>query len=242
MDVLVANRFNRDCTRRRARRRRRRRHGRLRGRLLPARRRLTCRCPPRCSRRWTLRSAARPGVNHPGGKNLIGAFHQPSAVLADTDTLRTLPDRELRAGLAEVIKYGLIHDAAFFAWLEANIEQAAGARCRALAHAIRRSCEIKARDRRARRARAGRSRAAEPRPHVRPCHRIRHRLHAVAAWRGRRRRHADGRDLSREMRASAARRCGSAAAHCSSARACRPRVRDVTSASSCSSTCASTRR
>jgi 3-dehydroquinate synthase len=60
------------------------------------------------------------GVNHPGGKNLIGAFHQPAAVFADTDTLATLPDRELRAGLAEVIKYGLIVDRDFFDWLESH--------------------------------------------------------------------------------------------------------------------------
>jgi 3-dehydroquinate synthase len=84
------------------------------------------------------------GVNHPGGKNLIGAFHQPIAVLADTDTLKTLPDRELRAGLAEVIKYGLIRDAAFFSWLEQNVDSLLARDPTALAHAIRRSCEIKA--------------------------------------------------------------------------------------------------
>ncbi len=84
------------------------------------------------------------GVNHPGGKNLIGAFHQPIAVLADTDTLATLPPRELRAGLAEVIKYGLIHDAAFFDWLEVNIDRLLAANPEALTHAIRRSCEVKA--------------------------------------------------------------------------------------------------
>ena len=85
------------------------------------------------------------GVNHPGGKNLIGAFHQPAAVFADTSTLNTLPDRELRAGLAEVIKYGLIVDREFFDWLEAHAARAAW---RAIptpsTHAIRRSCEIKA--------------------------------------------------------------------------------------------------
>jgi 3-dehydroquinate synthase len=84
------------------------------------------------------------GVNHPGGKNLIGAFHQPSAVFADTDTLRTLPDRELRAGLAEVIKYGLIVDREFFDWLENNAEGLLARDTAALSHAIRRSCEIKA--------------------------------------------------------------------------------------------------
>ena len=84
------------------------------------------------------------GVNHPGGKNLIGAFHQPAAVFADTDTLNTLPDRELRAGLAEVIKYGLIVDAPFFDWLEAHAQKLLARDSAALAHAIRRSCEIKA--------------------------------------------------------------------------------------------------
>jgi 3-dehydroquinate synthase len=84
------------------------------------------------------------GVNHPGGKNLIGAFHQPVAVIADTDTLATLPPRELRAGLAEIIKYGLIHDAAFFDWLEVNIDRLLAGNPVALTHAIRRSCEVKA--------------------------------------------------------------------------------------------------
>lgn len=84
------------------------------------------------------------GVNHPGGKNLIGAFHQPSAVLADTSTLATLPARELRAGLAEVIKYGLIRDAAFLAWIEQHLDELLSKDTNALAHVIRRSCEIKA--------------------------------------------------------------------------------------------------
>jgi 3-dehydroquinate synthase len=84
------------------------------------------------------------GVNHPGGKNLIGAFHQPSAVLIDIQTLATLPQRELRAGLAEVIKYGLICDAAFFAWLESHIDELLARQAESLAYAIRRSCEIKA--------------------------------------------------------------------------------------------------
>ncbi|MCC6613026.1 MAG: 3-dehydroquinate synthase, partial [Anaerolineae bacterium] len=83
-------------------------------------------------------------VDHPGGKNLIGAFHQPIAVLADTDLLATLPDRELRAGLAEVIKYGLICDAAFFAWLEENLDALLARDAAALQRAIYRSCEIKA--------------------------------------------------------------------------------------------------
>ncbi len=84
------------------------------------------------------------GVNHPGGKNLIGAFHQPAAVFADTNSLDTLPDRELRAGLAEVIKYGLIVDRGFFDWLEAHATELLARNPEALAHAIRRSCEIKA--------------------------------------------------------------------------------------------------
>ena len=83
-------------------------------------------------------------VNHPGGKNLIGAFHQPRAVLIDTDLLATLPLRELRAGLAEVIKYGLIWDRAFFAWIEANIETLLARDSAALTHLIHRSCQIKA--------------------------------------------------------------------------------------------------
>jgi 3-dehydroquinate synthase len=85
------------------------------------------------------------GVNHPGGKNLIGAFHQPVAVIADTDTLATLPERELRAGLAEVIKYGCVADAALFDWLEANIGSLLARETDALIHAIATSCEIKAR-------------------------------------------------------------------------------------------------
>jgi 3-dehydroquinate synthase len=84
------------------------------------------------------------GVNHPGGKNLIGAFHQPAAVFADTETLATLPDRELRAGLAEVIKYGLIVDRDFFNWLDVNAEKLLARDTNALIHAIRRSCEVKA--------------------------------------------------------------------------------------------------
>jgi 3-dehydroquinate synthase len=84
------------------------------------------------------------GVNHPGGKNLIGAFHQPNAVLIDIQTLASLPQRELKAGLAEVIKYGLICDAAFFAWLESHIDELLARDPESLAYAIRRSCEIKA--------------------------------------------------------------------------------------------------
>jgi 3-dehydroquinate synthase len=85
------------------------------------------------------------GVNHPGGKNLIGAFHQPRAVVSDTSTLATLPLRELRAGLAEVVKYGLVDDLDFLAWIEAHVDALLGLDPAALAQAIRRSCEIKAR-------------------------------------------------------------------------------------------------
>lgn len=84
------------------------------------------------------------GVNHPQGKNLIGAFHQPGLVLIDTDTLGTLPDRELKAGLAEVIKYGIIADVDFFAWLENNMGALLSRDRDALQYAIGRSCEIKA--------------------------------------------------------------------------------------------------
>ena len=84
------------------------------------------------------------GVNHPGGKNLIGAFHQPRAVIADTETLATLPAREYRAGLAEVVKYGFIYGTAFLDWIEANAAALRGRDAAALIHAIRRSCEIKA--------------------------------------------------------------------------------------------------
>jgi 3-dehydroquinate synthase len=85
------------------------------------------------------------GVNHPGGKNLIGAFHQPRAVISDLATLRTLPPRELRAGLAEVIKYGLVDDADFLAWIEQHVEALLALDMQALGYAVRRSCEIKAR-------------------------------------------------------------------------------------------------
>jgi len=84
------------------------------------------------------------GINHPLGKNMIGAFYQPRLVVCDLATLATLPDREFSAGLAEVIKYGPIADMAFLDWLEANIEQLMARETAALAHAVRRSCEIKA--------------------------------------------------------------------------------------------------
>lgn len=83
-------------------------------------------------------------VNHPRGKNMIGAFYQPRAVLADLQALATLPDREYRAGLAEILKYGVIRDAGFFDWLADNRAALAARQTDALRHAVRRSCEIKA--------------------------------------------------------------------------------------------------
>lgn len=84
------------------------------------------------------------GINHPLGKNLIGAFYQPQCVLIDTDTLNTLPDRELASGLAEVIKYGLIRDTEFFEWQEKNMNTLIARDPAAFAYAIKRSCENKA--------------------------------------------------------------------------------------------------
>jgi 3-dehydroquinate synthase len=84
------------------------------------------------------------GINHPLGKNMIGAFYQPQVVLADIDTLKTLPAREFSAGMAEVIKYGLIRDAEFFDWLEAHIEQLMALDESAISEAIYRSCQNKA--------------------------------------------------------------------------------------------------
>jgi 3-dehydroquinate synthase len=83
-------------------------------------------------------------INHPQGKNMIGAFYQPRAVIADMSLLATLPDRELSAGLAEVIKYGLLGDADFLSWLETNIERLRARDSDALQYAVRRSCEMKA--------------------------------------------------------------------------------------------------
>lgn len=84
------------------------------------------------------------GVNLKAGKNLVGAFHQPDLVLCDLDTLKTLPKRELKAGLAEIIKYGIIYDAPFFNWLEKNLKALLKRDSKALTKAIARSCEIKA--------------------------------------------------------------------------------------------------
>jgi len=84
------------------------------------------------------------GVNHPGGKNLIGAFYQPRAVITDTDVLATLPDRQLKSGLAEVIKYGCVWDPLLFDWVDRNIAKLLARDAEALGYAIGRSCEIKA--------------------------------------------------------------------------------------------------
>jgi 3-dehydroquinate synthase len=84
------------------------------------------------------------GINAPQGKNLIGSFHQPRLVLSDTDTLATLPRRELLAGYAEIVKYGIIHDYAFFEWLEAHGVKALSGDQEALTHMIQKSCEAKA--------------------------------------------------------------------------------------------------
>ncbi|MBT8609135.1 3-dehydroquinate synthase [Polynucleobacter paneuropaeus] len=83
------------------------------------------------------------GINHPLGKNMIGAFHQPIAVIADLSTLKTLPPRELSAGLAEVIKHGAIADANFLNWIEANTSALLACDIEAMSHAVLRSCEIK---------------------------------------------------------------------------------------------------
>ncbi|MGH8219200.1 MAG: 3-dehydroquinate synthase [Steroidobacteraceae bacterium] len=143
LDVLVANRFGRDCT-----------VVALGGGVVGDMAGFAAACyqrgvayvqvPTTLLAQVDSSVGGKTGVNHPGGKNLIGAFHQPVAVMADTATLATLADRELRAGLAEIIKYGLIRDAAFFAWLEESMDRLLAREPAALARAIRRSCEIKA--------------------------------------------------------------------------------------------------
>jgi 3-dehydroquinate synthase len=143
LDVLVANRFGRDCT-----------VVALGGGVVGDMAGFAAACyqrgvsyvqvPTTLLAQVDSSVGGKTGVNHPGGKNLIGAFHQPVAVVTDTSTLDTLPMRELRAGLAEVIKYGLIRDAAFYEWLEGNIDRLLARDPQALARAIRRSCEIKA--------------------------------------------------------------------------------------------------
>ncbi|HUI61960.1 MAG TPA: iron-containing alcohol dehydrogenase, partial [Steroidobacteraceae bacterium] len=122
LDVLVANRFGRDCT-----------VVALGGGVVGDMAGFAAACyqrgvdyvqvPTTLLAQVDSAVGGKTGVNHAGGKNLIGAFHQPRAVISDTATLHTLPVRELRAGLAEIIKYGLIRDAAFFAWLEQHMER-----------------------------------------------------------------------------------------------------------------------
>ena len=131
-------------------------------------------------------------INHPLGKNMIGAFYQPRLVVCDLETLGTLPARELSAGLAEVIKYGPIADMAFLDWIEANIDALMARQSAALAHAVRRSCEIKAVGRRPGRARSGPARHPQLRPHLRPRHRSRPGLWRMAARRSGRLRHGHG--------------------------------------------------
>jgi 3-dehydroquinate synthase len=84
------------------------------------------------------------GINHPLGKNMVGAFYQPQLVVCDLDTLKTLPQREISAGLAEIIKYGPIADMAFLDWMESNVHALRSGDAQALAYAVQRSCEIKA--------------------------------------------------------------------------------------------------
>ena len=179
-------------------------------------------------------------VNHPRAKNMIGAFHQPVAVLADTSTLRSLPPRELGAGLAEIIKYGIIVDAAFFAWLEAHIDDLKRLDAAALTYAIRRSCEIKAA------IVAEDEREQGRRALLNLGHTFGHALEAIgnyerwlhgeavaSAWcsrRGRRPRSAGSRHA-----------IASASNACSRAPACRRR-RPASTPASCSTTCAATRR
>jgi len=143
LDVLVANRFGRDCT-----------VVALGGGVVGDMAGFAAACyqrgvsyvqvPTTLLAQVDSSVGGKTGVNHPGGKNLIGAFHQPMAVIADASTLVSLPPRELRAGIAEVIKYGLLGDAAFFDWLEAHMEELLAADPKALAYVIERSCSIKA--------------------------------------------------------------------------------------------------
>jgi 3-dehydroquinate synthase len=143
LDVLVANRFGRDCT-----------VVALGGGVVGDMAGFAASCyqrgvgyvqvPTTLLAQVDSSVGGKTGVNHPGGKNLIGAFHQPAAVIADAATLSTLPVRELRAGLAEVIKYGLLGDAVFFEWLEAHMDELLAADPTALSYVIQRSCAIKA--------------------------------------------------------------------------------------------------
>ena len=132
------------------------------------------------------------GINHPLGKNMIGAFNQPHAVVIDTNCLRTLPDRELSAGLAEVIKYGAIRDAVVLRVARGEHGCAARARARCAAPCDPRELPDQGGDRGSRRTRIRRARVAEFRPHVRPRDRDGGRLRQLAARRSGRRRHDHG--------------------------------------------------
>ena len=124
------------------------------------------------------------GVNLKAGKNLVGAFYQPRLVACDLDTLKTLPDREFRAGLAEVIKYGIIYDAKLFAQIERDLPKLLRREPKMLAAVVARCCEIKAEVVGQGRNRGRAARDFEFRPHHRPRHRSRFRLRQVFARRG----------------------------------------------------------
>ena len=162
------------------------------------------------------------GINSPQGKNLLGAFHQPVLVIADTAVLDTLSPRQFRAGYAEVAKYGVLGDEAFFAWLEANhadiFTGGRGARTR-----HRHLLPRQGRDRGARRARDRRARAAQSRPHLRPCAGGGDRLFRPAVPRRRRgRRHGAGGGIFRATRHDRANRTRRASSITLPRSACRP--------------------
>ena len=147
------------------------------------------------------------GVNHPSGKNMIGAFHQPLAVVADVDVLDTLPERELVAGLAEVIKYGAVADDAFLAWIEASLPALLARDKAALVAGGDALLPHQGTGRRERRARVRAARDPQLRPHLRPRDRDRHRPRHLAARRGGRLRHGDGGRPLRAPRLDRARAC-----------------------------------
>jgi 3-dehydroquinate synthase len=130
------------------------------------------------------------GVNSAAGKNLIGAFKQPSCVVIDPLLIASMDGREYRAGLAEVLKYGVIKDPNFFAWQEANADALTRGEPAAVAYAVAESCRIKAWYVGEDETEQG---AFELRPHLRPCVGTRNQIHPVPAWRSRRHRHAHGR-------------------------------------------------
>ena len=215
--ALVARRGSR---RRRGRRRRRRgrrpERASRRRRCCAACRSATCRRP--CSRWSTARSAARPASTRAHGKNLIGAFHQPSFVLCDTEVLATLPAVERRAGLAEVVKSAWIDGEAAVAELERDRAALRAGEPAATVRAIRMAAAAQGAHRDRGRARVGRARAAQPRPHRRPRDRGGRGLRRPAPRRGGRARHGRGVPRSRRAWAGSRQRRGRAAdARCSSA-------------------------